>query len=67
MSTASILPAPARRRRIPSLRRLAAWLASRAGDPKAALWLVTGFAAVHAVLWTLILVNLKTGQDVHGR
>ena len=24
-----------------------------------------GFAAVHAVLWTLILVNLKTGQDVH--
>jgi 4-amino-4-deoxy-L-arabinose transferase-like glycosyltransferase len=65
MSTTSILPAPARRRRIPSLRRLAAWLASRAGDPKAALWLVTGFAAVHAVLWTLILVNLKTGQDVH--
>ena len=26
---------------------------------------MTGFAAVHAVLWTLILVNLKTGQDVH--
>ena len=24
-----------------------------------------GFAARHAVLWTLILVNLKTGQDVH--
>ena len=43
----------------------AAWLASRASDPKAGLWLVTGFAAVHAVLWTLILVNLKTGQDVH--
>ena len=65
MSTASILPAAARSKRIPSIRRLAAWLASRASDPKAGLWLVTGFAAVHAVLWTLILVNLKTGQDVH--
>jgi len=65
MSTSSISPTAARGRRIPSIRRLAAWLASRAGDPKAGLWLVTGFAAVHAVLWTLILVNLKTGQDVH--
>ncbi|SHL12328.1 glycosyltransferase family 39 protein [Bradyrhizobium lablabi] len=65
MSTASILPANARGRRFPSLRRLGAWLASRAGDPKASLWLVIGFATVHAVLWTLILVNLKTGQDVH--
>ena len=65
MSTASILPASARSRRIPSIRRLAAWLASRASDPKTGLWLVTGFAAVHAVLWTLILVILKTGQDVH--
>ena len=26
---------------------------------------MSGFAAVHAVLWTLILINLKTGQDVH--
>ena len=65
MSTASILPATARGRRVPSLRRLGAWLASRASDPKAGLWLVIGFALVHAVLWTLILVNLKTGQDVH--
>jgi 4-amino-4-deoxy-L-arabinose transferase-like glycosyltransferase len=65
MSTASILPAPARGKRVPSLRRLGAWLASRASDPKAGLWLVIGFAVVHAVLWTLILVNLKTGQDVH--
>jgi hypothetical protein len=65
MSTASILPAAARGKRAPSLRRLGAWLASRAGDPKASLWLVIGFAAVHAVLWTVILVNLKTGQDVH--
>src|SRR3954447_23445904 len=65
MSTASILPANARSKRVPSLRRLGAWLASRAGDPKAGLWLVIGFAVVHAVLWTLILVNLKTGQDIH--
>jgi 4-amino-4-deoxy-L-arabinose transferase-like glycosyltransferase len=65
MSTASILPATTRGKRVPSLRRLGAWLASRARDPKASLWLVIGFAAVHAVLWTLILVNLKTGQDVH--
>lgn len=65
MSTASILPASARRKRVPSLRRIGAWLASRAADPKAGLWLVIGFVAAHAVLWTLILVNLKTGQDVH--
>ncbi|WP_065751757.1 glycosyltransferase family 39 protein [Bradyrhizobium paxllaeri] len=65
MSTASISPAAARGRRFPSIQRLTAWLASQASDPKAGLWLVTGFAVVHAVLWTLILVNLKTGQDVH--
>ena len=47
------------------MRRLAAWLASRATDPGSGLWLVTGFAVVHAVLWTVILVSLKTGQDVH--
>jgi len=65
MSTASILPTATRRKRIPTIRRLGAWLASRAADPQNGLWLVTGFAAVHAVLWTLILVNLKAGQDVH--
>src|SRR6266702_5431514 len=65
MSTASILPASARAKHRLSVRRLAAWLASRAGDPKASLWLGIGFAVAHAVLWTLVLVNLKTGQDVH--
>src|SRR6266480_3874254 len=65
MSTASLLPAAARSNRKFSLRRLAAWLVAGACNPKAGLWLVTGFAAAHAVLWTLILVNLKTGQDVH--
>jgi len=69
MSTASILPAAARSRRKLSIRRLAAWLAACAGGPKAhptaAPWLVGGFAVLHAALWTVILVNLKTGQDIH--
>lgn len=65
MSTESFLPAASRARRRPRLRRLAAWLVASAGDPKAGLWLVIGFAMAHAVLWTLILVNLKAAQDVH--
>ena len=65
MSTASLLPAASRARRRLTVRRMAAWLAARASDPKAGLWLVIGFAAAHAVLWTLILVNLKAAQDVH--
>src|SRR6266566_8948086 len=65
MSTASLLPAASRARRRPSIRRLAAWLAASASDPKASLWLVIGFAVAHAVLWTFILVNLKAAQDVH--
>src|ERR1700682_2581862 len=65
MSTASFLPAMAHARRRPTVRRLAAWLAASASDPKAGVWLVIGFAIAHAVLWTLILVNLKAAQDVH--
>jgi len=65
MSTASLLPAAARSNRKFSLRRLAAWLVAGACNPKTGLWLVIGFAAAHAVLWTLILVNLKAAQDVH--
>src|SRR5437667_2282811 len=65
MSTASFLPAASRARHRLTVRRMAAWIAARASDPKASLWLVIGFAAVHAVLWTLILVNLKAAQDVH--
>ena len=52
-------------RRRPTIRRLAAWLAAQASDPTASLWLVIGFAAAHAVLWTLIVINLKAAQDVH--
>src|SRR4030088_1271069 len=65
MSTASFLPATLRMRRRPSSGRLAAWLAACASDPKAAPRLVIGFAAAHAVLWTVILINLKAAQDVH--
>src|SRR5882762_8645584 len=65
MSTASILPAASRASKRLSLRRLAAWLVARAGDPKTGLSLVIGFATAHAVLWTLILINLKEAQDVH--
>src|SRR5712672_1931581 len=65
MSTASFLPAASRARGRLSVRRRAAWLAACASDPKAAPRLVIGLAAAHAVLWTLILVNLKAAQDVH--
>src|SRR5215468_9549600 len=65
MSTASFSPAAARAAPRLSLRRLAAWLYARAVDPKGGVWLVIAFAAAHAVLWTLILINLKAAQDVH--
>ena len=65
MTTASFLPAASRARRRPTIRRLAAWLAACASDPAAAPRLVIGFAATHAVLWTLALINLKAAQDVH--
>jgi len=65
MSGAEVLPAKLHTRASLRARRLAAWLAACAGDPKASLWLVIGFAAAHAVLWTVILINLKAAQDVH--
>ncbi|MBO4227626.1 glycosyltransferase family 39 protein [Bradyrhizobium neotropicale] len=65
MATASILPTAARAKRKLSISRLAAWLVARATDPVTGLWFVTGFALAHAVLWTLILVNLKSAQDIH--
>jgi 4-amino-4-deoxy-L-arabinose transferase-like glycosyltransferase len=67
MSTASFLLAAsrARRRRRPSVRRLAAWLAALASDRKTSPWLVIGFATLHAWFWTFILINLKAAQDVH--
>src|ERR1700712_74883 len=65
MTAASFSPARSRARRRPRIRRLAAWIVASASDPKAGLWLVIGFAAAHAALWTLVLANLKAAQDVH--
>jgi 4-amino-4-deoxy-L-arabinose transferase-like glycosyltransferase len=64
MSSASYLPAKLARTSA-GLRRLAVWLAASASDRAASAWLVIGFAIAHAVLWTLILVNLKAAQDIH--
>lgn len=65
MPTTSIMPATTRAKSRLSLRRLAAWLVARASHPGTGLWLVIQFAALHAVLWTFILINLKAAQDVH--
>ncbi|MGZ5871651.1 MAG: glycosyltransferase family 39 protein [Bradyrhizobium sp.] len=65
MATASISPAALRTRRRPNLRRLAGWLVASASDRHAAPSLVIGFATIHALLWTVILINLKAAQDVH--
>ena len=65
MSTASVLPATARPRSRSPVARLSAWLAARVSDPATSTWLVISFAVVHAVIWTVILVNLKAAQDIH--
>jgi 4-amino-4-deoxy-L-arabinose transferase-like glycosyltransferase len=65
MSGARLLPAKPHARASSKARRLVAWLVAAASDRKAGLWLVIGFALVHAVLWTFILINLKAAQDVH--
>jgi 4-amino-4-deoxy-L-arabinose transferase-like glycosyltransferase len=65
MSTTSVLPSASRARRRPSLRRLAALLTATASSPRIGHWLVIGFALLHAMLWTLILIQLKAAQDIH--
>ena len=65
MSAARISPATWRVRVSSKLRRGAAWLVAVASDRDAGPGLVIAFATVHAVLWTLILVNLKAAQDIH--
>src|SRR3954467_3641695 len=65
MTAGSFLRAKSRTRRRFGVRRIAAWLAASASDRRTGLWLVTGFAAMHAALWTLVLCNLKAAQDVH--
>src|SRR5580698_5816614 len=65
MSAARISPPTLRARASSKLRRMAAWLVAVASDRDAGPGLVIAFATVHAVLWTLILVNLKAAQDIH--
>jgi 4-amino-4-deoxy-L-arabinose transferase-like glycosyltransferase len=68
MSPTLLSPATLPRRRSnrrPSLRRLAAWFVASATDRYAASALVFGFALIHVLLWTVILINLKAAQDVH--
>ncbi len=65
MAAASSLLANSIARASPVARRLRARLAACVSDPVAGLWLVIGFATVHAGLWTFILVQLKAAQDVH--
>jgi 4-amino-4-deoxy-L-arabinose transferase-like glycosyltransferase len=54
-----------RARRRLSFRRLAAWVAASATNRNGASAFVFTFATIHAVLWTVILINLKAAQDVH--
>jgi 4-amino-4-deoxy-L-arabinose transferase-like glycosyltransferase len=62
-SSASLPRRRAKRR--PSLRRLMAWVAASATDRYGASAFVFAFAMIHALLWTVILINLKAAQDVH--
>src|ERR1700759_2867160 len=66
MAIASTLPSTSRaRRRRSGIRRLAALLTATASNRVAGPWLVIGFALLHMMLWTLILIQLKAAQDVH--
>ncbi len=42
-----------------------AWVAASATDRTSASAFVFAFAMIHAVLWTVILINLKAAQDIH--
>jgi len=64
LSSAAVSPRLKKSRR-PSLRRLKAWVAASATNRYGASAFVFAFAMIHALLWTVILVNLKAAQDVH--
>ncbi len=65
MNASRLSPAASHARAPSKVRRLAAWLAASASDREAGPRLVIGFALLHAVLWTFVLINLKAAQDVH--
>ena len=62
-SSASLQRRRARRRL--SLKRLMAWVAASATNRTTASAFVFTFAVIHALLWTVILINLKAAQDIH--
>ncbi|MET0220807.1 MAG: glycosyltransferase family 39 protein, partial [Tardiphaga sp.] len=57
--------APRRRGLLAGGRRGAARLVAWAGDPQLSVLLVFLFTVAHVVLWTAILTQLKSAQDVH--
>jgi 4-amino-4-deoxy-L-arabinose transferase-like glycosyltransferase len=59
------VPATSRRHIRSALQRLAAGLAWAVSDDKASLRLVGLFVFAHAALWTVILVVVKSAQDIH--
>jgi 4-amino-4-deoxy-L-arabinose transferase-like glycosyltransferase len=63
----SSAPLQSRRRksRRLSFRRLAAWVVASATNRDGASAFVFAFAMIHALLWTVILINLKAAQDIH--
>ena len=65
LPSSATLPRRRRTTRRLSLRRLAAWVLASAKDRYGASAFVFSFATIHAVLWTVILINLKAAQDIH--
>ena len=64
LSSTDVRPRLRKSRRL-SFRRLAAWVAASATNRDGASAFVFAFATIHALLWTVILINLKAAQDVH--
>jgi 4-amino-4-deoxy-L-arabinose transferase-like glycosyltransferase len=64
LSSTDVRPRLRKSRRL-SFRRLAAWVAASATNRDGASAFVFAFAMIHALLWTVILINLKAAQDVH--
>src|ERR1700722_6969460 len=64
LSSTDVRPRLRKSRRL-SVRRLAAWVAASVTNRDGASAFVFAFAMIHALLWTVILINLKAAQDVH--
>jgi len=64
LTSSASLPRRRARRRL-SLKRLMAWVTASATNRTTASAFVFTFAVIHALLWTVILINLKAAQDIH--